>query len=331
MARIQDLPPLPLRRFLDFLDQKSRRNLLDATEGTKMGLKIKAMARKRRFVCPECIIKLGGQNMEQIMKQQKRMPVALAHKIIGIFDFFVGFRFSTSGNKNYRHKIVNVDHETEPTMSILEPREQYIERVKYSGFGTENYMERDWLQITETIRDKTEIYEQELERTMLAYFGGTIDGVKVESNLDIYSREEFERHIINDHKIDEDLNLQEFWIWVDKYADRNKPEYIPRAYYINNNVEIDFLEHVVMKIAIARYYKHGKTSNMTIAQALASKEEHILWEARKIFYFACKAFNKIQFPIQENSVNEMNLYKFYEMNLRTIDALMMGPHSRLNQ
>ena len=329
MAGIQDLPSLPLRRVLDFLDQKSRRNFLDATEGTELGLKMKSMARQRRFVCPECIIKHGGENMAQIMKQQEHMPIALAHKMIGIFDFFVGFRFSPSGNKNYRHKVVNVDHKTEPTMSILEPREHYIERVRYSGYGTEDYFDKDWLNVTERIREKTHIYKTEFERTILAYFGGTIDGVTVESNLKIYNRQEFEEHICNDHNIDEDLNIQEFWVWADKHASRHTPEYIPRAYYLNNNIEIDMLEYVVMKIVIARYYKHKKTGNTTIAEALGTEKEHILWEARKIFYFACMAFKKIQFPIQEQSVNEKNLYKFYEMNLRTIDALLMGKQSEI--
>ena len=322
---IQDVPNLPLRRILDFLDNQSRRNLLDATEFTVMGMEIKRMARQRRYVCPDCIIFKGVGNMEKIYAKPELVSISRLLKLGNAFDFFFSFQNSISGNENYRHKVVDVRDPAGDPMTVLEPRKIYIEKVKYTWSerisGHEN-----WLDVINDIRERKEAYESERERLWRIFFGGTFDGITIERDLKIYTRQEFENHIIDDHgsagTIYDDLNRQEFWIWVDKYAQRGRLTFIPRSFYSNGNIEINELLSEIRKIVMARYYKHRKTTNSTIAQALGTEEDYILWEARKIFWYACKSFKRILFPTENNSRSEKSLYKFFDMYLRTIDAVL---------
>ena len=320
MASLQELPQIPLRRILDFMDRKSRRNLLDATELTIMGMTMKNMARKRRYICPKCVIFKGGRNMEVIYNNSDHLSITQARKISNAFDFFFGFLLSRSGNKNYRHIEVETD-ENGSTMSILQPQNFYSESINYTWEKTVSGR-KNWMDVINDIREKKDVFNNEMDRIRRTFLGGTFDGITVEPELNVYTRREFESHICNDHNLDDELNLQEFWIFVENYANREKPVRIPRWFYTGGNIDIFALEIEVLKIVIARYYKHAKTSNSATAQALGTEEEYILEEIRKIFYFACKAFEKIYFPEQNTSHSEMSLYKYFEMNFRTIDALI---------
>ena len=321
MASLQDLPQIPLRRVLDFMDRKSRRSLLDATELTVMGITIKNMAQKRRYVCPKCVIFKGGRNMEVIYNNSDHLSITQARKITNAFDFFFGFLLSRSGNKNYRHIEVETDETDGSTMSILQPRTFYTESINYT-WEKQVSGRKNWMDVIKDIREKEDVYKTEMERIRRTFLGGTFDGITVERELKVYTRREFESHICNDHYLDDELNLQEFWIFVDNYANREKPVRIPRSFYSGGNIDIFALEMEVLKIVTARYYKHTKTSNSTIARALGTEDEYIIGEIKRIFYFACTAFKKIYFPEQNTSHSEMSLYKYFEMNFRTIDALI---------
>ena len=331
MSKLQNITDLPLRRILDFLDINAKKNLLDATENTVLGIRIKNMARKRKYVCPECIIMSGTRNLTELWEDRERDNKQFFREI-NAFNFFSTFRMSNGGNENYKYEAVCVT-DTDEVLYNLKRRFQNIndyESVWYFGSDGFAWSTNNWINVIQKLRERLPEYEDtcnfEQEKIKRIFFGGEFQNVIVKSRLQVYTRKEFEQHICNDHNVDGDLTLQEFWVWVDEWAS-NKPFNIPRNWYASHNVNIDLLDEIVLKKTIAHYYKLMiyKMKNMTnrkMAECLGSEKEYMLHEVKVVFELACRSFEKIYFPEFKSSRSCKSLMKYYDMIYQTLDAML---------
>ena len=320
---LQSLPDVPLRRLLDFLPVKTGKNLLLANRCTQLGIDIKNMSRKKSYICPSCVFDKEVMNAIECLKQKPDSDVDERYKEFDAFCFFNQFKVAYHGCWNYIHEFYEIDIDTGAIRTKLERNPV---RKSIAFLGSENFPSRNWWNIIDMIEKKEmtsgSMYMNEKRRVEQIFLGGSSEGVTIKPTLKLYTRHEFERHILTEHDIDEDLNLQEFWIWCSEWA--NPYSFlIPPSWY-NSNLQVceEQLEQFILKVAIARYYRQKHyTSTEEFARRLRPANEQIMLEILDVFKYACDAFDKLKFPVQYPCMREQKIFKFYDLGRRTLQAI----------
>ena len=325
--KFQEFSGIPLRRIIYHLDVDSVDNLLDATEGTEMGLEMVNMARKQQYACPVCVIEKFTNNVEEVFRQQPEMSQQRRMVQMDCFGFFFQFMVSDRGANNYNHEILCIDED-----------DRCISRLKKLGGDRKVYFtgcydykppSYDWLAMIEEMKKKqggeNSVFLHEFTRMYRMLFGGTFDGITIRPTLQLYTRRDLERHICRGHNLDDsnDLNLREFWIWTEKWG-RLRTFTVPTMWF-NQDREINLqsLDEFIKRVATAKYYNDKRrTIKFDFARQVVGKELHIMLEALDIFRLAYEAFYKLRFTIQFSRWHELRLLNYYNMIRLTLEALL---------
>ena len=320
---LQSMPDVPLRRLLDFLPVESGKNLLLATRYTQLGIDIKLMGRKNSYICPSCVFDQEVLNAVQICRQAPFANINERYKQFDDFCFFSQFKIATTGVWNYIHEFYEMDPDTGAIRTKLERNSN---RKPIGFLGSENFPSRNWWKIMDMIAEKDtktgSMYLNEKARAERTLLGGKNQELNIETSLKLYTAHEFEQHILEDHDIDDDLSMQEFWIWCAEWASPTS-FLIPPSWY-NSDFELceELIEEFILKVATARYYRNKMfTSTEAFARRLRPLNEQIMLEILDVFKHACDAFNKLKFPVQHPGRQEQRVYKFYDITRRTLEAI----------
>ena len=326
----QDLSGLPLRQIITHLDVDSIDNLLEATEGTEMGVELMGMARKKQYACPVCVIERFTENVEEIFRQKKQVTYERRKIQMDCFGFFFQFLVTDRGIHNYKHTVIRIDENDAPLSRLMPIVSDRVRKVRFTGCYDYDVPSDDWLKIINKMTKKeraenVNVFFSEVARMQRLLFGGSFDGITIRPTLELYTRRELERHICRGHNLDDsnDLNLREFWIWTDEWAGVKTFE-IPTMWY-NDEREINMqsLDELIKRITAAKYYKNkGKTLKHDFARQLVSKELQIMHEALDVFTYAWEAFQRIRFPVQFGPWREKRLLNYYNMIRLTLDAML---------
>ena len=328
---LSKLPHSPLNRIVSFLDKPSRLNLVTAAEKSELEVTLKELSRTKKYMCPQCINESGTNKMMQLCKMNEDETQIYKNGYLATlrkFNFFAQFRFSDTGNSNYKWERLNPD-DVNSQVQIRNCWNKLEDYEKTLYVGIYHWRERkdawkcDYVKLLLNF-DKDPKCKADIQQKLInMFFGGELNGALFKSELKTFTKDELLHHLKAEHFSDRVMNarVKNRFDWYLQLMHCNQAVDIPQNIISRGgNVDMYDLETFLMDTVVARYLGAERNEMELTAQGLQD-QRNFMWDEIKFIYKLIKStFEDLRYPCRPISNDHISLFKMYDLINFTLDV-----------
>ena len=336
MKSLNSLPVLPLQKIVDLLDEKSCNNLLIASVGSELEIKLENMARIKTMICPYCAGRAGFDNISEHMEsngwkltrktQEENTKFVRLHNE---FNFFRQFEHTRSGDDNYQRT-----YGYDGCYKIESKNVDFNKYDKIFFMGdhktSKHWWGQDYIKTLKTIQ-KGDVKAKQFCKKRLEniFLGGKFDGVPVKSTMELFTREDLLIHIREFHHSDrvQEARKKNPYRWYNAVAREGQLITVPEDMYFisefgepRSMLDQHELEGLVLDITTARYirkYYHEEISG----RHFMNSNHYMMTEVKEVYKMIKNLLDEIRYPKIASLSSDIRYHKMIDMTNITFDLV----------